>query len=159
MIILVEGNEGTGKTTLINELVKNHSIIAVKISKECENLYDFYDYLLNSPHLFVLDRGFVTDLVYRIWDKGKGQVNLHQLSNLFVKDKVKIIFCYHRNSYENSIKRGEDVIKTQKEHNLISTLFGNVRTILHSFTEVETFDYNYEYQSVDDVINFIKGGE
>lgn len=155
MLIFIEGNEGTGKTTLIEELVKKMPAVVVKYPKEVKNTYELIKNLNLSKQTVIFDRSFITDLAYRMWDKKPGQMTLSEITTILNWD-IRIIFCHHKNAYENSIKRGEDFITDETTHKLIEDNFFRVKSLINSFTNAKTFDYNYEYQNVEDVIDFIE---
>ena len=161
MILMVEGNEGTGKTTLINSLIRRSSSCLVKTGRRFKDLYNLYDMMSKSNSLYLLDRGFITDLVYRGLDREKGDLTLYQIGKLCGdnQSRIKIVFCYHDNSFKNSIERGEDNITVEQVHNLINAEYRKYENLIKCFTNIETMNYNYEYQSVDDVIKFMKGGD
>lgn len=158
MIVLIEGNEGTGKTTLINELSKQIPFAIVKYPKEFKDTFNLLETFAVSDRLFVLDRSFVSDIVYRRLDHQKGQMNLEQIGRLCEdrKDRMKIVFCNHDKAFENAMRRGEDNIKVESVHKLLDNEFYSVKNLLRCFTDIETFDYNYDYTSVEDVLKFIR---
>lgn len=161
MIVMIEGNEGTGKTTLINSLMLKLTASTVKTSRGFKDLYGLYETMAKSNSLYILDRGFVTDLVYRGIDNQKGDFTLYQIGKLCgdYTSKIKIIYCYHDNAFKNAMERGETNITVESVHTLLTSEFRRFENMIECFTDLETMDYNYEYQSVDDVIKFIKGGE
>lgn len=160
MIVFVEGNEGTGKTTLINQLLEKTTIATVKSSKDFTGLFRLYIEFANSPQVYVMDRGFITDLVYRIWDKKQGHMSLYQIGNLCANSaNVRVIMCHNFNGFENALKRGENVVTCQKDYDRIDQIFDDILSMIENFTDLDIYHYNYQYQSVDDVIKFIEGGK
>ena len=159
MIILVEGNEGTGKTTLINEISKRLHCVTVKYPKEVKGTFMMLYYFARSNTTFLLDRGFVSDIVYRMWDKKEGQMSLYQVGKLLGENEnnIAIIFCHNRHSFINAKNRGEDYIVNENDHNQIERNFEAVEAILKQFTNVEIYDYDYEYQNINDIMTFIMG--
>ena len=161
MLIIIEGNEGTGKTTLINQLAEKTPFIMVKYPKEIKNTYQMLDNFAKSDDLYILDRSFISDIVYRRLDHKKGQMNLFQVGRLCGDNerRIKIVFCRHHNAFNNAIARGENNIRVESVHKILDDEFFSIEELIKNFTDIEVFDYNYEYQNVDDVINFIKGKE
>lgn len=156
MLIFVEGNEGTGKTTLINQLIKEVPAVVVKYPKEVKNVYRLLDKLRDSKQIVIFDRGLITDLVYRMWDHKPGQMSLSKIGEILDWPDIVIIFCNHKKGYENAMKRGEDFITDPKVYEIIDDNFFRVKTMIECFTDAKTFSYNYEYQDVNDVIKCLK---
>lgn len=160
MIILVEGNEGTGKTTLINEIIKKKPFVYVKYTKEIPNTDELYNTLLRCDDNIIFDRSFITDMVYRCWDGKKPQTTLDMIGFLLShKDRFKIIFCHNDNSFKNAKLRGEDFITTQEIHDIIETHFKVIQRLIELYTEVPCYSYDYDYNSVEDVIEFLRKEE
>ena len=158
MLLLIEGNEGVGKTTLINQLAERIHFVTVKYPKEVKKTFQMLYNFIKDEILYVLDRGFISDLVYRSLDHKRGQTTLYQIGQLCSSPSgIKIIFCNNKNAFENAMKRGETNITVEPLHKIIDNRFFFVEEMIKNFTDIETFDYNYEYQSIDDVIEFIRG--
>ena len=158
MLILIEGNEGSGKTTLINQLAEKIPFVTVKYPKEVKNTYQMLDNFVKDRLLYVLDRSFISDIVYRRLDHKRGQMTLYQIGTLCGSPSgIKIIFCRNKNAFNNAMVRGETNITVESVHKLLENEFYSVEEMLKNFTDVEIFDYDYEYQNVDDVIAFIAG--
>ena len=159
MLIIIEGNEGVGKTTLINQMEEKIPFIRVKYPKEIKDTYLVLDSFAMSNQIFVLDRSFISDIVYRTLDHQKGQMNLFQIGRLTGRtNDIKIVFCHNENGFLNAITRGENNITTESKYKIIENGFYVIEELMKCFTDIEIFDYDYEYDSVDDVIEFIKGG-
>ena len=156
MLIIVEGNEGSGKTTLINQLTEKIPFVYVKYPKEVKNTYQMLNFFTKNG-LYILDRSFISDIVYRRLDHEKGQMSLCDIGNICTSCNIKIIFCHNKNAFGNAMKRGETNITVDSVHKLLDDEFSSVEEMLKNFTDVEIFDYDYEYQDVNDVIKFIKG--
>lgn len=160
MIILVEGNEGTGKTTLINRIMQEIPAVYVKYPKEVRNTYELYSALAGLKKTVILDRGFISDLAYRMWDTNEGQMTLKEIGDITNwRNSLKIIWCWNENGFEDAKRRGEDYIVDYEAYELIDTNLRKIKRLLNSFTDLDMLDYNYRYTDIDDVINFIKKGE
>lgn len=157
MLVLIEGNEGTGKTTLIKQLSKHFTFITVKYPKgKFDNLYQTLCQFAEADDVFVLDRGFVSDLVYRIRDKCSCQISLYQIAELCDYYKIKIVFCHNENGYKDAMRRGEDNVTLEKDYDDITLIFEKMQTMLELFTRAQTMSYNFRYDDVEEVVNFIK---
>lgn len=64
--VIVEGSDGVGKSTLARALVVHHGFTAVHSPRtpDHQNLVNRYRDLLARPGCLVLDRSFVSELVY-----------------------------------------------------------------------------------------------
>lgn len=157
MLVLIEGNEGVGKTILIEQLSSRLRFITAKYPAghfaQLERTLESFVY---SDDLFVLDRGFVSDMVYRIRDKKRGQTSLAFIANLCESGLVKIVFCDNPGGYKNAMERGETNVVLKKDHDDITATFNKIKQLLTSFTNIQIMSYDYSVQNVDDVVNFIK---
>lgn len=158
MILIVEGNEGVGKTTLINQLAEKIPFVCVKYPKEIKNTFQMLNFFIKDDQLYVLDRSFISDIVYRRLDHKRGQMTLYQIGQLCSSPcGIKIIFCRNKNAFKNAMQRGETNITVDSVHKILENEFFSIEETLKNFTDIEIFDYDYEYQNVDDVIEFIRG--
>lgn len=155
MLIIIEGNEGTGKTTLINNLEEHLPFVRLKYSKDVKNIELLLQFAANSEELFVADRSFVTDMVYRIFDGKKGKMSLQSIGTICYSN-VKIVMCDNDTGYEDAMKRGEKNITDKKDYDYITNTFYKIIRLLRSFTNIEIFQYDFHYTSVEEVVNFIK---
>lgn len=158
MLVIVEGNEGAGKTTLINELAKTIPFVYVKYPKEIKNTSTMLENFAGMPYMFVLDRSFISDIVYRRLDHKTGQMTLFDIGCLCKvhENNIKIIFCHNKDAFKNAMKRGETNITVESIHKILDNEFYTIEEMLKNFTDIEIFDYDYEYQDVNDVIEFLQ---
>lgn len=154
MLVLIEGNEGTGKTTLIQNLAKDLDFVTIKYTKNMQDLYKLFDMCTRDNKIYVFDRGFISDLVYRIYDGEPGHHTLSEIGEIC--HFTKVIFCQNENAYKKAMLRGEDNITDANDHVLIESLFEDVIQMLKSFTRAKVMHYDYDIDSVNDVIKFIK---
>lgn len=154
MLILIEGVDGSGKTTLCKQLKEKG--LKIKTSPRRDDLYCYYDWLklAASNELFVVDRSFVTELVYRIVDgKEKGTMNLKDMCD--VLPFCKIILCETNSAFEDSMIRGEDNITSKTISMKIQLVYQIITTMLSKFASTKTFTYDWKHQNVNDVLKFI----
>lgn len=159
MIVIIEGADGTGKTTLLRELQK-YGIVGVSTPRNVPDLELFYFELFETfshgPNVIAMDRSFISDLVYRLEDEQpRGAVNLHQMCDMLRKNS-KIIHCVNDNCYVNSMLRGETNITTKERSEFICKTYSIVLEIFNKFHDIPVFEYDYEKDLLKDVLNFIK---
>lgn len=159
MLIFIEGVDGSGKSTLINKLCDGDLIDAkVDVKRSCRNFTEYYRELSRLKGNIIFDRCFISELIYRIEDGKKTTLNLMDILNS-VQGLCKIVYCSNRRAYENAILRGEDNITDPDRHELISNAYDLFMNIIEKFTNIPICRYDFEFDDVSSVINFIKGGE
>ena len=114
-MIIIEGLDGTGKTTLVNDLLKKNYIL-VKQDFHHESHYHKYVNVIRSSHNHsVSDRSFISEMVY-----GKILANTTKLSEeefdnlikLYSEYKTRIIYLYA--SKDILLKRRKDDIQDRE---------------------------------------------
>ena len=159
MIVIVEGVDGSGKSTLCKKLVDlgyDQSIITGGPTeyKRYKNLADNY-----KRSVVIMDRSFITDMVYRSLDLNERRgMDLYEMVNI-LKTDVKIIHCKSETSYEDSMLRGEDNITSRQRSDIIKNTYDIIISMLKVFTKVEVMNYNWRTNNIGKVIEFIKGGK
>lgn len=153
MLVLLEGADGSGKTTLCKQLKEFGFNVEVAVDRTDTNLYEQWLKLINKGDA-IIDRSFITELVYRTVDgKETGDLNLEQMCYLL--KYCKIILCDTDSAFEDSIKRGENNIVDKETATKIKDTYKLILTMLSKFTKAEVFTYNWKKQKFRDVINFI----
>ncbi|MFJ8158747.1 hypothetical protein [Streptomyces sp. NPDC094468] len=78
--VVLEGGDGVGKTTLASLLVTQYGFSAVHSPRtpDHENLIDRYRDLLARPGRLVLDRSFISELVYGPLYRGQSRLTWQQ---------------------------------------------------------------------------------
>lgn len=153
MLILLEGADGSGKTTLCKQLKEFGFNVADPVDRADTNLYEQWLKLINKGDA-IIDRSFITELVYRTVDgKETGDLNLEQMCYLL--KYCKVILCETDSAFEDSIKRGEDNITDKETATKIKDAYKLILTMLSKFTKAEVFTYNWKKQKFNEVIKFI----
>lgn len=155
MLVLVEGVDGTGKTTLVRELFeRGFCCKRVFRNDNCEAA-KFYKYA-HQDGLVILDRSFITDLVYRMVDElPMEDQDLEQIGKI-LNGNVLIIHCVNPFHYDEAMARGEDNITDKGLAERINDLYFTFMTMFAKFTKARITQYNYHNCSVDDIIKTIK---
>ena len=153
MLVLLEGADGSGKTTLCKQLKEFGFNVAAPVDRVEPKPYEEWIKLINKGDAIV-DRSFITELVYRAVDgKETGNLTLEQMCYLL--KYCKIILCETDSAFEDSIKRGEDNITDKETATKIKDAYKLILTMLDKFTKAEVFTYNWKKQKFNEVIKFI----
>lgn len=154
MLILLEGVDGSGKTTLAKQLKERGYNVCPGLDRNLPEQAALYAILSYSNKTVILDRSFISEIVYRLNDDKTPNIKLDDAISIL--KNCKIIHCITETSFEDSIVRGEDNITNLDDHCNILDYYLHVLDIFDRFTDTKIFDYDWHTQSVDDVIKFIE---
>lgn len=161
MLVIVEGIDGSGKTTLCNALQRSSSDYEVIRKERGDPKLSSSDieYYTTTDKIIVMDRMVLTPWAYRIFDNGKlDSVDFNFTQSLNILASSLLIYCNNSNAYSWSMQRGETNIKSfddsEKLRNIYNVIIGTIK--LYNLSTV--FEYDFEKNSVEDVIKFIQGG-
>lgn len=154
MLVILEGVDGSGKTTLCNQLKEKGLIVEPPVGRLEHFPYSKWLALMAKRDITVVDRSFITELVYRTVDgKFPGTMNLAEMCGIL--EDSKIILCETDTAFEDSMVRGEDNITNKETSKQIQQVYQIITTMLSKFTEAKMFTYDWKHQTVDDVLKFI----
>ena len=154
MLILLEGVDGSGKTTLCNQLKEKGIPIVTAVDRLSKFPYYEWLKLVYENTVSVVDRSFITELVYRTNDrKDVGTMTLEDMCKIL--PFCKVILCETDSAFEDSMLRGEDNITNKETSKQIQQVYQIITTMLSKFTEAKMFTYDWKHQTVDDVLKFI----
>lgn len=147
MFVIIEGIDGSGKSTLSKEL---EYIGAVKIAGENrlneDSISEFLErikYLSTLKTIYFCDRSFISDIIYRYFDqKTPAKYTLEDLYK-FCKYTNVIVYCKSTTSYDNAIKRGEDNIVCKGISNQLSMYYDFVISIIERYNICKIINYDY----------------
>lgn len=157
-IFLVEGVDGSGKTTLVNKLKEQYSDINVVHTVprdwvQLESSVNLWQYLLEKikskvkqENIVLIDRSFITDFVYRTRvDIGKPSMEFNEFAYLMYTYKLKIIYCNTNAAYVNAKARGENYITNVTIHsNICETYEHFMQTMRMLGIPVVNYDYTLD---------------
>ena len=159
MIVIIEGPDGSGKTTLCKQLQNAGYNIVAKPRGENLSFAEFMDLKLSSD-VYVFDRALLTPWAYRILDNEKLDTDDYDIMEMIMLLKSsKIIYCNCENAYEYSIKRGEDNIDTIDKAMKLRQLYDFIISTVKLYKLGQIFEYDFEKSTLNDVLDFIKNKE
>lgn len=158
MIIYLEGPDGSGKSTLsdaiTDELITRDMPVMQIKDGNCgvdthpkspfrntpDQLISALAQLAYSDMIYVLDRGPISDVIYRHFDDYKPVLNESQVADLLslLKDKVKVVFCDNDVAEQKMLERGDDNPIAIEKHKDITNCY---RNYMMTCIRHEVFDY------------------
>lgn len=151
MLIILEGVDGSGKTTLANELSNTYNIPIVKFSypktkkDKTQMFYNYIKLMYENNFNLILDRSWVSELVYGDIMRNECVLNdmeigiLNYLVNIH---KGTLIYCDigKIQSFNSAKKRGEDYVTNFKTHYFLYEKYDEMLSTLDIKRKVT---YNY----------------
>lgn len=154
VLILLEGVDGSGKTTLCNQLKEKGIPVVPPVNRLCKHPYYEWIKLGAENQVSIVDRSFITELVYRIVDgKNAGTMRLDDMCKIL--SFCKIVLCETDTSFEDSMARGEDNVTDKEQAEQIRYIYDIITKMFLKFLKVPVYKYNWKHQTVDDVLKFI----
>lgn len=155
MLVILEGGDGSGKTTLFKSLLKQGGIQG-NISRNDDMAYERYIGYHITKDIIVCDRSFITDLVYRLNDdKEPEQMDLYLMADILTSRPTVIVHCETDTSFEDGMKRGEDNITDKLLADKIKDTYRIVMKMISKFTNAFVIKYDWHTDDVNEVIRFI----
>lgn len=167
MIVYLEGPDGSGKSTLAkqiesefeNVVPNGESLISTHPTRPNRvNEYELYNRMsdmINSQKLYILDRGPISDCIYRIFDKYKPITTLSSLLYFVINnlDKMLIVYCKNEDAEENMLKRGDDNPVAISRHKELSKLYDLVMNIFSNTSQF--IEYNFSKDNITKILDTI----
>lgn len=155
MIIFVEGCDGSGKSTLINQLSEH--FIVVRIPRVAEDRYAWDKLCLMCKNLsdrhILVDRSPLTEYIYRSEERTESKFQFASVMNWLRRGKF--VYCRSYTAHEDAMKRGEDNITTKSRHDKIQQFYDTFVPSLIA-EGIKVMYYDWHEQSPNDVIKFIE---
>lgn len=155
MLILVEGADGSGKTTLVNQLSADFPTL--RINRSCDHVKEFYDNLTCMKENIVLDRSFITDVVYRLALDDciePDGMNMFYM-DCILRDSI-VIYCKTVTQFDDAKARGEDNITDLKTAQTISRYYDAVMKFINTRTSTHVIKYDWHLDTPEDLVSTIK---
>ena len=156
MLIILEGGDGSGKTTLCGQLVKAGAVQKVVKYNDMCAMNRYVEYLQEPERYVVCDRSFITDLVYRLNDsRARDTMNLIDIAFVLRYTNLIVVHCETETSFEDGMRRGEDNITNKEDAETIKHLYRIVMKMIAKFADTTILDYDWHTDDVNKVIRFI----
>lgn len=154
MIVFVEGADGSGKSTLVSQLKYHYPTLTItrESQSKYKSIWSGFNYA-SSGKVFVADRCFISDYVYRLHDLAKGDYNMMEMLRLLKGNAV--IYCKTDTQFEDSLLRGEDNITNKDDAEDIRNLYDVMMRILLK-EGIPVMCYDWKTQSLSSALSFIK---
>lgn len=160
MIIYFEGADGTGKTTLIQKLHDEFGYRVIvgpeRIQDKIKERYNWNKFVLNyvdDKYVYLIDRGPLTELVYRLSDNADSYIDIDSLKVLF--NDCKIVLCDYWDSFNNAMKRGEDNITDENRHRQIRFDYLYMSRFIERYTNCKVMRLDTYCKNLADIVKFI----
>ena len=156
MLIILEGADGSGKTTLRQKFADMGYITKACVPHEQIDWQEIWNAADTLD--IVLDRSWISDAVYRTvqrdvkpWD-----APLQQVINLFDSNTV-IVYCKTKTQYKDSMLRGEDNITDVGMAKKISTFYDDFLHFISVFTDAKVIKFDWQNDTFNELLMNIKG--
>lgn len=155
MLVILEGGDGSGKTTLCKTLV-DCGAGKSDVYRNDNKAYDKYISYHITKDIIVCDRSFITDLVYRLNDdKEREHMDLYEISDILTMRPIVIVHCETDTSFEDGMKRGEDNITDKLLADKIKDTYRIVMKMISKFTDAFVIKYDWHIDNINEIIRFI----
>lgn len=161
MIIYIEGVDGSGKSTLADKIAKmckkekfvyeryaerNISTKPDAINRiTFEELVKKFEFMANDSVLHILDRGPISDCIYRMFDEYEPVGKLQDYISLFdgCKNKLMIVYARTKKAEEMMHKRGDDNPVAISRHKELSKAYDLVMGIVNTYLNNKVIPYDF----------------
>ncbi len=167
MIVYLEGADGSGKTTLAKKIEKYVKTKGWKyvMAEPFINTNPYVPGRVNSLTLtasleamsmnnnvvFILDRGPISDCIYRLFDDEKPVMNYSILRMyLEVMDNICLVYCHNSHQKQHALDRGDDNKIAMDNADKIARVYDMCLGNRYNFLKENTMSlrYNFEDSSV-----------
>jgi len=151
MLILLEGPDGSGKTTLAKQLAKQTGYKQVcfsypKSEQEKAEMLSMYEKVIKSAGNVIIDRCWYSEMVYGPILRKENNISFPQmytLERLLAKKGAMIIYCTgDRNTlWERCLKRGEDYVTDLEDFINICRGYNTLMLDVPHYIPVTKYEY------------------
>lgn len=150
MIIILEGPDGSGKTTLANKIKDQTGFMLLHRSHQtdsnAESLFDEYAQVIKAGKNCIMDRGWYSEMVYGPVMRGGSAITypqMYELERLLAKNGALIIHCTAPEAtlWKRCLKRGEDYVTKKDTFHAICNGFDTLMMDVPHYVPVLTYEY------------------
>lgn len=160
MVILLEGADGSGKSTLYEKLKellprKGYNFIN-HLDRDAIGHHLWWKKKINSPYVYVIDRGFISELIYRpIKQDKRPNISLEEIGDI-CNEHLCIVYCKTERQLADMLYRGDDYISSN-EYPAVTRNYDSLMGILTWFTRTHLVGYDWTKDNIDDLVKYIRG--
>lgn len=156
MLVILEGADGSGKTTLAEQL-RNKGYTVFKFARGDNPSYTTMLKFALERDVYVIDRMFITTWVYRILD-GQPLDNVDfKWEDMFTLLNIsKIVYCKTEKQFERSMQRGEDNITSVEKANKLKSIYDFVFETIKLYGMSTVINYDWTKDNIRKVYKFIE---
>ena len=150
MIIILEGPDGSGKTTLANTIHRQTGYQLLhrshKTDANATSLFDEYAQVIKSGKNVIMDRSWYSEMVYGPVMRKSSAITypqMYELERLAAKNGAIIIHCTAPESvlWKRCLRRGEDYVTNRDTFHAICTGFDQLMHSMPHLITVTTYEY------------------
>ena len=151
MIIIIEGPDGAGKTTLANLISKQTGYQLLhrtqpKNEEDKKRMMDEYIQVLKAGKNVIMDRAWYSELVYGPVMRDASVLTypqMYELEKLAAKNGAIVIYCTAPEAtlWKRCMRRGEDYITKRETFHEICTGFNELMYGVPHMIPVVTYEY------------------
>lgn len=158
MVILLEGADGAGKSTLYKKLQEKLPVgynFIKHLDRDKIGHHFWWKSKIESPYIYVIDRGFVSELIYRPIKNDKiPNISLNEFADL-CNENLCIIYCKTEREFADMLYRGDDYINSE-EYPKVERYYDVLMNILKTFTYSNIVDYDWTNDNIDNLIDYLR---
>ena len=160
MIIYLEGPDGSGKTTLVqniwDQLVRKYYVTIgaeedIPTHPKRQNrisegeLFKKLKKMAKSNIVYVLDRGPLSDIIYRIFDEYKTVTTLSKMLDFLVRynNKILMVYCHTPDAEKYMLERGDDNPVALAKHKDITRAYNLVMSLIKDKCKYNFAEYDF----------------
>lgn len=150
MIIIIEGPDGSGKTTLANKIKEQTGYMLLHRSHHTDakpdSLFDEYAQVIKAGKNCIMDRGWYSEMVYGPVMRDGSLITypqMYELERLLAKSGALLIYCTapERTLWKRCCLRGEDYVTSKSAFERICKGFDALMYDVPHYIPVLTYEY------------------